>query len=409
MRNEVATYHGGFIPKTASDKLNNAIVRIQTNKGQGTGFFLRFKIKDQPFFSLWTNFHVIPENMVKSKNTIKIYYGPKDNEEEKSIKLNRNKRFIVCYNEPKDITVIQILEKDKIAKDKYLYPELNYKNEGFKIYANNDLYSMGYPSVDIGMGQYEGESCESSGKIKKIFNNFEFKHTLDSRPGCSGMPICLIYNKYVVGIHKNGNKKKNINEGTFIGVVIDELEKGTITTLPPCFNQRNQSNYNKMNNIINNDKNINNNIFYSNNSNSKDSINIKSNDDDDNYFSNHSSNSISNISNDNDKRSINTKSNDNDNNFSNHSSNNISNISNDNDFNKDSINTKSNNIDIMDYTFKNISNDNNNIINHSINNISNISNDNVSNINKYSINKKSNVNNNIRIIIKLILLDIINS
>ena len=119
MRNEVATYHGGFIPKTASDKLNNAIVRIETNKGQGTGFFLRFKIKDQPFFSLWTNFHVIPENMVKSKNTIKIYYGPKDNEKEKSIKLNRNKRFIICYKQPKDITVIQILEKDKIAKDIY--------------------------------------------------------------------------------------------------------------------------------------------------------------------------------------------------------------------------------------------------------------------------------------------------
>ena len=140
--------------------------------------------------------------MVNSKEIINIFYGPKENEEEIRIRLNRNKRFIRCFEAPIDITVIQILKKDNISEDKYLYPELNYKNEGFNIYANNDIYAAGYPSVDFGMGQYEGEICGSPGKIKKIFNNFEFYHTVDSRPGCSGMPICLISNKYVIGIHK---------------------------------------------------------------------------------------------------------------------------------------------------------------------------------------------------------------
>jgi len=302
MKNEVATNHAAGVPQTASDKLNNAIVRIEINGRQGTGFFLRFKIKDLPFFSLWTNFHVISEYMVNSKEKINIYYGPKKHEKEISIRLNRNKRFIRCFERPKDITVIQILKKDNIPEDKYLYPELNYKNEGFEIYANNDFYSRGYPSVDIGMGQYKGESFEQTGKIIKIFNDFEFCHTLDSRPGCSGMPICLISNKYVIGIHKSGNKKTNINKGTFIGVVVDVLEKEDINILPPKLLQRGRSNYKAINYNISYDDISNDNNNISNDDISNDNNNISYDDisnDNNNFSYDDISNDNNNISNDN--------------------------------------------------------------------------------------------------------------
>ena len=49
------------------------------------------------------------------------------------------------------------------------------------------------------------ERCICSGKIKEIgigIKDFEFKHTLDTRPCSSGSPICLIENLNVVGIHK---------------------------------------------------------------------------------------------------------------------------------------------------------------------------------------------------------------
>ena len=359
MKNEVATNHAASIPKSASDKLNNAIVRIEMNGGYGTGFFLRFKIKDQPFFSLWTNFHVISEYMVNSKERINIYYGPKDDEKKLSIRLNRNKRFIRCFEEPKDITVIQILKKDNISEEKFLYPELNYKNEGFKIYVNNDFYSRGYPSVDIGMGQYEGESSESSGKIIKIFNDFEFSHTLDSRSGCSGMPICLITNKYVIGIHKSGNKMTNINNGTFIGVVVDVLEKENINILPPKLLQRSRPNY----------KAINYNISYDDISNDNNNIS------NDNISNDNNNNSYDNISNDNNNNSYDNISNDNNNNS-------YDNISNDNNNSYDNISNDNNNISYDD--INKIINDNINRISYdNINIINNKSNrDNINNMNK---------------------------
>ena len=39
------------------------------------------------------------------------------------------------------------------------------------------------------------------------------------------MPICRIDSLQVIGIHKAGNIKKSVNYGTFIGIIIDELEK----------------------------------------------------------------------------------------------------------------------------------------------------------------------------------------
>ena len=65
----------------------------------------------------------------------------------------------------------------------------------------------------------------SSGQIKQVYNNYEFKHNLDTRTSTSGSPVCLISNRYVIGIHKTGDSKRYINKGTFIGIIFDELEK----------------------------------------------------------------------------------------------------------------------------------------------------------------------------------------
>ena len=66
-------------------------------------------------------------------------------------------------------------------------------------------------------------------KIKRVFNDFELEHTLDTRPGSSGSPICLINNRCVIGIHKSGDKNTFINQGTFLGEIIDSLENDLIT------------------------------------------------------------------------------------------------------------------------------------------------------------------------------------
>ena len=121
------------------------------------------------------------------------------------------------------------MKSDNIPEDKYLLPDMNYKNGGFNMYSESDFYLAGYPSVDDICNEYEGERHVSSGKIKRVFNNFEFEHTLDTRPGSSGSPICLINNRYVIGIHKAGDKNTFINQGTFLGEIIDSLENDLIT------------------------------------------------------------------------------------------------------------------------------------------------------------------------------------
>ena len=94
-------------------------------------------------------------------------------------------------------------------------------------------------------------------KIKRVFNNFEFEHTLDTRKGSSGSPICLINNRCVIGIHKAGDKNTFINQGTFLGEIIDSLENDliTITCWLPLFDRQIKVNpkdnistiYNKLN------------------------------------------------------------------------------------------------------------------------------------------------------------------
>ena len=122
----------------------------------------------------------------------------------KKFTLDINKRFIKCYLKPIDICIIEILEKDNISENKFLYPDLNYKR-GFNYYKNEKICLAGYPNVL----KNQGERHLSSGLIKEIIGNYEFEHSLDTRNGSSGAPICLIdKNPLVIGIHKMGNKKK---------------------------------------------------------------------------------------------------------------------------------------------------------------------------------------------------------
>ena len=219
-KKEVDTGHAAQISESASEKLYNSIVRIEIEDKKGTGFFMKAKIKGKECNFLLTNFHVITQNDVDLKKQFNYFYGKKDNETKKSIQLDKNKRFIKCFPEDKeDVTVIEIIKNDKIPENKYLFPDLNYKN-GFNNYLNENFYLAGYPKVD----KFIGERHISSGKIIKV-KDFQFYHNLDTRAGSSGSPICLLYNQNIIGIHRGGIESKKTNIGTFIGSILDELEK----------------------------------------------------------------------------------------------------------------------------------------------------------------------------------------
>ena len=213
------TGHPG-IPKKVSDKLYNSIVKITINNNSGTGFLMKIKINSKQINFLLTCYHLISQNLIDSKEKLNIYYGEED-KIEKIIKLDLTDRFIKCFEE-KDITIIEIIKSDHIQDTIFLYPDLNYKN-GYDIYKGKKCFLAGYPIGNL----YEGKHC-SSGEIKDIMNIFEFVHTCDSNYGSSGSPIVSFEDQFVIGIHKSGDKKQPINYATFIGSIIDELQKAKI-------------------------------------------------------------------------------------------------------------------------------------------------------------------------------------
>ena len=207
-----------IIPEEISKILKESTARIEFNekKKSFTGFFMKIDIKEEKVNFILTCNHSITQEEIDSKLQISIYFGKTGNEEKIVIILDNKKRLIKTY-EDLDVTLVQILKEDKIKEKRFLYPDLNYKNFGFSIYKDSQVYTAGYPNVEF----YKDGRHISSGLITKI-DGYNFEHNCDTRKGSSGSPIINLF-KHVIGIHYGGAKNNETNFGTFIGVIIDKL------------------------------------------------------------------------------------------------------------------------------------------------------------------------------------------
>ena len=169
------------------------------------------------FKSLVTNYHVINEKILKENIEIEIW-------NKKKIKLNLNNRFYKYFEDPIDITVIQIKDSDEIYKYlEFLDYDINYIKQGYLIYKDADVFSIEHPC---------GEDAEcASGKIIKIYD-YEFDHNIPTDKGSLGYPILLLSKNInfvkIIGIHKNFEPTQKINNGTFIGEIIKVLEQSKL-------------------------------------------------------------------------------------------------------------------------------------------------------------------------------------
>ena len=192
-----------------------SICKIIASNQVGTGFLIKIEKEFKPFNCLITCEHVITNKMIKSNETLEILF--KNQKKKIYINLGDSDRFIKNYRYLNiDATIVQILDKDKI-KDKYfLLPNLDYLN-GFEQFKNKTIYIPQFPG---------GENLSYSTGIIKDINYYhnEFSHTASTQPGSSGSPIFLENSSLIIGIHKQGNIKKNINYANFIGPIITSLK-----------------------------------------------------------------------------------------------------------------------------------------------------------------------------------------
>ena len=214
------------ISENSSKKLYNSIVRVKVELNEkesisGTGFFLKLKLNDKTRNYLITCNDAINEKFIKEKKVIKLYYGKINEEKYIEIKLDKNKRDIKCLKNPLNLTLIEILKEDKITEDNFLLPDMSYKKEGYINYINKskNFYLVGYTK--------NNEIQISSGKITEILEKPKFKHSMNNADYNSEALICSEDNLLVVGIHKKGDNSKKINNGIFLGYILDNLENIT--------------------------------------------------------------------------------------------------------------------------------------------------------------------------------------
>ena len=134
------------------------------------------------------------------------------------MKLKLKNRYTKYLERPRDITMIEIKETDDIYKDvEFLIYDLNCINTRYQLYKNIDVFSIEHPCGK--------DASSASGTIINIYE-YEFDHNIATDKGSSGCPIILLNNNInmiqVIGIHKEGDKNKKINGGTFIGEIFNK-------------------------------------------------------------------------------------------------------------------------------------------------------------------------------------------
>ena len=190
----------------------------------GTGFFMKYS---DTLKLLITNYHVIYPKLINNNIQIEIWNNKKMN-------LNLQGRYIKFLDIPKDITAIEIKITDEIYKDiQFLNYDLNYHHNGYNIYKNKFVFSIQHPN-----GQ---DASTASGSIIDIYN-YQFDHNVDTENGSSGSPIILLNLMMVIGIHKNSDTK-NVNGGTFIGEIINEINNDFNLNKPINIIKNNNDNY----------------------------------------------------------------------------------------------------------------------------------------------------------------------
>ena len=211
--------------KKILEQMEKGICKIyKKDEEKGTGFFCNIKYENKNISVLMTNYHVIDDKYIKENNKILITIN--DDKEKVTILLNNK---IIYTNEKYDITIIEIKnEKDKIKY--FMKIDEDYLNNDIDVIYDKSIYILQYP-----LGEKVGVSY---GIINRI-DEYNIEHYCNTETGSSGSPIINIINNEIIGIHKEGIKKRKINRGTLLKYPINEFIEKKLKNKIKLKNKRN--------------------------------------------------------------------------------------------------------------------------------------------------------------------------
>ena len=190
-------------------KKEDAVCKLIT--GSGTGFFCKFEVNGRIMKGLFTNNHVLKEDLIKENSIIQLRH----NDAIKEIKITSN-RF-KCTNEDLEYTFIEIFDNEDYNNFFEIDDNINYQNPNIQ-YGNKLGVIYQFPNnqdISCGEGFIEG--------IKNINDTNIIIHKITTDFGSSGTPIFLSDNLKVIGIQSR-RKDKNKNEGIYFKNILRDIE-----------------------------------------------------------------------------------------------------------------------------------------------------------------------------------------
>ena len=190
-------------------KKEDAVCKLIT--GSGTGFFCKFKVNGRTMKALFTNNHVLKENLIKENSIIELRH----NDEIKEIKITWD-RFKYT-NVKLDYTCIEIFDNEDYNNFFEIDDNINCQNPNVQ-YGNKLGVVYQFPDnqdISCGEGFIEG--------IKKVNDNNIIIHKIITDIGASGSPIVLSDNLKVIGIHCR-RKNNGRNEGIYFKNILYDIE-----------------------------------------------------------------------------------------------------------------------------------------------------------------------------------------
>ena len=192
-----------------SRSICNITIETREGKKTGNGFFLKFYISKKIFYFLVSNEHFISNDIINRNPIINIIY---DKSKNAYIKLDVNERKIKTFKDlGLDVILVEILEKDNISKECFLFFE---KDE-----INKSIINSTVNIIKI----LKDVELKDEGKITKI-NKYNFLHSAGINKDSLGFPIILEKTNNIIGINGQENSKNAEFYGYFIFPAIDRIK-----------------------------------------------------------------------------------------------------------------------------------------------------------------------------------------